>query len=81
MDEVLVLMLVFFTTPDPFGSLVKHKDFEARIVTPPALDDHFGSEFRKFVVRGVFGSALSLFAFVNFITHSLVWEPQDAFKH
>ena len=81
LDEVLVLMLVFFTTPDPFGSLVKHKDFEARIVTPPALDDHFGSELRKFIIRGVFGSPFPLLALVDFITHPLIWESQDAFKH
>ena len=71
LNEVLVLMLVFFTPPDAFVLLVEHEHFVARIETPPALDDHLGSELRKFVVRGVFGSPLPLLAILDFITHPL----------
>ena len=78
LDEVFVLVLVLFTPPNAFVLLVEHEDFVARVETPPALNHHFGSVFRKFRARGVFGAPLSLLAILDFITHPLIREAHDA---
>ena len=79
LDEVFVLVLVLFTPPNAFVLLVEHEDFVARVETPPALNHHFGSVFRKFGARGVFGAPLSLLAILDFIAHPFIREAHDAF--